>query len=347
MIVNLSVQALLQALGDLVISCDADDVLVVHRISSLQQAQAADLAVVLDRGDASVFDAVSVEAIKQSAAGVVMLGKATETNKKQIVVSDVLAAFTRVVALIEQEKIVTPAQIASSARVDASAVVSAGAVIGENTRIGALAFIGKHCVIGRNVLVHPGVKILDGCTVGDHTIIHAGAVIGSDGFGYQVTKTGLRKIPHIGIVSVGAGVEIGANCCIDRAAFDATVIGDGCKLDNAVHIAHNVKIGPSTAILAQTGIAGSVEIGMGCQIGGQVAIKDHVKIGNFVKIVSKSGVMSDLKDNEIVAGIPAIPFGQWKRTMVVFNKLPDYVQSVKKQSTFAGATKSWWRQLFE
>src|SRR3990172_5367147 len=238
MIVNLSVQALLQALGNLVISCDADDALVVHRISSLQQAQANDLAIVLDRGDASVFDAVSADAIKHSAAGIVLLGKAIGTNKKQIIVSDVLAAFTRIVALIEaeQEKVITPAQIAPSARVDATAVVGVGAVIGDNTRIGALAFVGKNCVVGRNVLLHPGVKLLDGCTVGDHTIVHAGAVIGSDGFGYQVTKTGLRKIPQIGIVSIGAGVEIGANCCIDRAAFDATVIGDGCKLDNAVHI---------------------------------------------------------------------------------------------------------------
>ena len=154
--------------------------------------------------------------------------------------------------------------------------------------------------------------------------------IGSDGFGYKVTKAGMQKIPHTGVVTVGRGVEIGANCSIDRALFDATVIGDGVKIDNNVHVAHNVIIGSGSAILAQTGIAGSAVIGMGCQIGGQVAIKNNVRIGNFAKVVSKSGVLNDIKDGETVAGIPAIPFGQWKRFVVASQKLPEMIKLGKE-----------------
>jgi UDP-3-O-[3-hydroxymyristoyl] glucosamine N-acyltransferase len=185
----------------------------------------------------------------------------------------------------------------------------------------------------------PGVIILDRCHIGDNSIIHAGTVIGSDGFGYQVSQTGMKKIPQIGIVDIGKYVEIGANCSIDRAAFDVTQIGNGVKMDNGCHIAHNVIIGDHTAILAQTGIAGGVKIGMGCMIGGQVAIKDHVVIGDGVKVVSKSGVLTDVSNGQTVAGIPAIPFSQWKRTVVILGKLPEYIKTMqgltKKRSIWA------------
>ena len=135
------------------------------------------------------------------------------------------------------------------------------------------------------------------------------------------------------IVQIGSNVEIGICTAITRASFDKTIIGDGCKIDNLVQIAHNVIIGSHTAILAQTGIAGGVQIGIGCQIGGQVAIKDHLKIGNGAKIVSKSGVMKDVKAGEVVAGIPALPFSEWKRSSVLFSMLPGYLKKIRHSSS--------------
>jgi UDP-3-O-[3-hydroxymyristoyl] glucosamine N-acyltransferase len=342
MIVQLPVKTLLSVL-DNVIRCDVDDAFVVHRISSLQTADSQDLAIVLDRGDASVFGPLSLDAIKNSKAGILLTQEEFDFGSKQIIVKDALAAFTALTSFISQLtlKNLSAAVVSSQSIVDETAVVRPGTTIGDNTVVGAHVFIGHGCSIGRNVILYPGVKILDFCSVGDNSIIHAGTVIGSDGFGYNVSKMGLRKIPQIGVVTIGSNVEIGSHCTIDRAAFDQTVVSDGVKMDNGIHLAHNVKVGAHTVILAQTGIAGSVEIGMGCQIGGQVAIKDHTKIGNGVKIVSKSAVMNDLKDGEVVCGIPAVAFNQWKRQMVCINKLPDLVKTFN-----ASLKKKWWQRLF-
>jgi len=345
---NLSIAHILELVHGSV-SADIDTAMVVNRISSLCSAGLGDMAIILDRGDASVFDAVSSDELARSNAGIVLAEKALSPDKKFIIVSDALAAFTQLAAYVQERdsKIEAPSSIAQTAAIHRSAVIDSGVIIGENTRIGAHVFVGRGCKIGTNVLLHPGVKILDRCIIGDDTIIHAGAVVGSDGFGYQVNKTGMKKIPHIGIVCLGNDVEIGANCMIDRACFDQTVIGDGCKLDNGVHVAHNVQIGHHTVILALTGIAGSAVIGAGCQIGGQVGIKDHVTIGNGVKIVSKSTVLNNLNDGEVVAGTPAIPFSQWKRLTVAMSKVPDALKKMNELTPrYTGATTSWWKRLF-
>jgi UDP-3-O-[3-hydroxymyristoyl] glucosamine N-acyltransferase len=345
---NLSIAQILDLIGGSA-SADIDSATVVQHIRSLRNAQTGDMAIILDRGDASVFDAVSHDELARSCAGVFLAEKAFSPDKKFIIVSDALAAFTRLSAYAQERdsKIDAPSSIASTASVHSSAVVCSGATIGQNAHIGAQTFVGMGAVIGANVVLHPGVKILDRCIIGDNSIVHAGAVVGSDGFGYQVNRAGLKKIPHIGIVRLGCDVEIGANCMIDRACFDETIIGNGCKLDNGVHVAHNVQIGNHTVILALTGIAGSVVIGQGCQIGGQVGIRDHLTIGNGVKIVSKSVVMNNLKDGEVVAGMPAIPFSQWKRLTVALSKVPDALKKMNDvMPQYSGATKSWWKRLF-
>jgi len=321
---NLTLQDILCLLD--VVECHIESSFLVKKIASLEQAGPDDIAIILDRGDQSVFDAVSAEKIKQSKAGILLARSALVDGKRYLLVKDEIAAFQKLVDVIAQRSLQNDRQIASTAQIHQSAIVEQGAVIGQNAVIGAHVLIGRDCQIGAGVILHPGVKVLDRCIVGDGTIIHAGAVIGSDGFGYQVTKMGLRKVPQIGIVRIGKSVEIGANCTIDRASFDQTIIGNGVKIDNLVHIAHNVTIGDGCAILAQTGIAGSVTIGVGTQIGGQVAIKDNVVIGNGVKVVSKSGVMSNLADGLTVAGIPSMQFSQWKRCMVALNKLPEVVR---------------------
>ncbi|MBS1988185.1 UDP-3-O-(3-hydroxymyristoyl)glucosamine N-acyltransferase [Candidatus Dependentiae bacterium] len=321
---NLTLQDIICLLD--VVECHIEPSFLVKKIASLEQAGPDDIAIIMDRGDQSVFDAVSTEKIKQSNAGIFLASKAVVDGKRYLLVKDEVIAFQKLVDVIAQKVSENDPLIAPTAQVHPSAVIEQGATIGQHTFIGAQVVVGRDCQIGAGVVLHPGVKILDRCIIGDGTIIHAGAVIGSDGFGYQITKIGLRKIPQIGIVRVGKFVEIGANCTIDRASFDQTLIGNGVKIDNLVHIAHNVTIGDGCAILAQTGIAGSVTIGVGTQIGGQVAIKDNVVVGKGVKVVSKSGVMSNLVDGSTVAGIPSMPFLQWKRCMVALNKLPEVVK---------------------
>ncbi|MFH0898936.1 MAG: UDP-3-O-(3-hydroxymyristoyl)glucosamine N-acyltransferase [bacterium] len=329
-----------------------DSSLVIQNIASLSQAGPDDLAVLIDKGDQSVFDAVKPEEIVQSKAQLFLAAQPIVEGKNYILVKDPLGAFEKLVHFVQAQNqkhtefefkngayISSTASVASNVTIAPSVCISAHANVGSGTTLGAHVFIGQHCHIGSNVFLHPGVKILDGCCVGDNSIIHANTVIGSDGFGYSVTKMGLRKIPQIGIVQIGKHVEIGAHCSIDRASFDKTIIEDGVKIDNNVHIAHNVKIGACTAILALTGIAGSVTIGKGCQIGGQVAIKNGINIGDGAKIVSKSAVMNNVKEHDVICGIPAIPFTQWKRMTVAMTKLPEIFKVAREVSTILSKQK--------
>jgi UDP-3-O-[3-hydroxymyristoyl] glucosamine N-acyltransferase len=321
----------------------------IKKLESLKSASSLDLSVIIDNGEASVFGRFCIEEIKNTKAGV-LIAPACITdfiepdvikNKNYIFVKDSINALNTLIELFEKNSkhnkfslssdgayISSNAQIANNVNIGPGAVISNGAVIKSGALIGAQVFIGKNCSIGEHTVLYPGVKILNNCCVGSFSIVHSGTVIGSDGFGYNVNNNGLQKIPHIGKVLIGNNVEIGANCSIDRAVFDETVISDGVKIDNSVHIAHNVYVGPGTAILAQTGIAGGVKIGVGCQIGGQVAIKDHVTIKDWAKVVSKSAVMYDVKEREIVAGIPAVSFTQWKRLVVILQKLPEFFKNI-------------------
>jgi len=352
--INLSVKDIIRVIGssDDTVSCCYPDSFVVKRVESLETAGPEDLAVIIDRGEASVFDDVSAEKIKKSAAGLILTHKSIGKDKKYILVKDALVASQKLVAFVQNRDYAQNNKQDSKQKnyfVHESAVVSSRAQVGGNSVVHAHVFIGHDCKIGSNVTLYPGVKVLDRCIIGDNTIVHANTVIGSDGFGYRVTKQGLQKIPQIGIVRIGNHVEIGANCSLDRAAFDETVISDLVKIDNSVHIAHGVKIGTGTAILAQTGIAGSVTIGLGCQIGGQVAIKNDIRIGNGVKIVSKIGVMHNLKDGAIVCGIPAISFSRWKRLSVILAKLPELFKNLRDLQALVARKKkrkSFWSKFF-
>ena len=356
--INLKISQLKRIVG--ANNCCLDDSFFIENISSLENAKNNDIAVLIDRGDRSVFSPVSLENIKKSNAILYLSKDKIVEGKNYLIVNDPAIAFQKIVDFIELNNIEKTNKVKNSyavvsdsailqknVNIEANSVIQDEAYVGENTSIGSNVFIGKKVIIGSNTKIYPGVKILDRCSIGNNCIIHAGAVIGSDGFGYSVTKSGLKKIPQIGIVQIGNDVEIGANCTLDRASFDETIIGNGVKIDNCVHIAHNVKIGDHTVILAQTGIAGGVQIGFGCQIGGQVGIKDHVIIGNEVKIVSKSAVMKNLHDGQIVAGIPAISFSQWKRIIVVLEKLPEVLKDFYKIKIFyENKKKSFLRRFF-
>ena len=210
------------------------------------------------------------------------------------------------------------------------AVIESGAKLGNNVQIYPQCYVGDKVVIGEGTKLYPGVKIYEGCVIGKNCILHAGAVIGADGFGFAPREDGtFAKIPQLGNVIIEDNVEIGANTCIDRAKTDSTIIHSGVKLDNLIQLGHNVEVGANTVMSAQVGIAGTSKVGANCFIAGQVGIADHVTIGNEVKIGSKSGIDKNVADGEIRFGYPALPGVQYHRSFAVFRQLPDMAYTLR------------------
>lgn len=234
------------------------------------------------------------------------------------------ADFARILQLFYPEPAVSPgqspqayvapdAQVAEDAVLEPYATIMGGAEVGAGAYIAAGAYIGPGVVIGAATRVGPGAK-LQYCVVGQRCRIHAGAAIGQDGFGFAFDGQKILKVPQVGIVHIGDDVEIGANTTIDRGAVLDTVIGDACKIDNQVQIAHNVVIGPMCQLAAQTGIAGSTRLGRGVVAGGKVAISGHLEIADGVMIAGRSGVTKSItRKGEVVGGFPAQPIQQWRR----------------------------------
>ena len=211
-------------------------------------------------------------------------------------------------------------------------IIGEGCSIGDNCRIMSNAVIGRNVTIGNNVIIYPNVTVYDNSRIGNGCIIHAGSVVGSDGFGFARGKAGYVKIIHSGYAELEDDVEIGANVTIDRGAVDFTRIGAGTKIDNLVQIAHNVIIGRNCVIAAQTGIAGSSEVGDNVTMGGQVGIAGHIYIGNNVMIAAQSGVSGNVKDGEIISGSPAFSIKEWRNSVVLFKKLPELFKKIKEIS---------------
>ena len=222
-----------------------------------------------------------------------------------------------------------------------TAVVNKTAKLGNGCKIGANSYVGKNVTIGDNVVIYPNVSIFDNTSIGNETIIWSGTVIrerseigsqcifhsnvsiGADGFGYRpsIDGRGLVKIKHIGNVVIGNAVEVGANSCIDRGKFSATILGDGCKIDNLVQIGHNSVLGKCCIIAGNSGLAGSVTLGDGVIIGGGASIKDHVTIHSGATVGGGSGVISDVEAGKTVIGYPACDSREKMKQWVALRKL--------------------------
>ena len=218
--------------------------------------------------------------------------------------------------------------IASSATLSDDCYVGAFAYIGEGAKIGKNCQIYPHAVVGDNVsvgddcIIYPNAVVYHDCRLGQRVTMHAGSVVGADGFGFAPTAEGYDKIPQIGIVTIEDDVEIGANTCIDRSTMGSTYVRKGVKLDNLVQIAHNTDIGANTVMSAQVGVAGSTKIGEWCMFGGQVGIAGHITIGNRVNLGAQSGVPSSLKDNQTLIGSPAMDTHGFFKSQVIYQRLP-------------------------
>lgn len=215
--------------------------------------------------------------------------------------------------------------------IGAYAFIGKGVKIGKNTIIYPHTFIGEKVQIGEDCLIYPQVVIMDRITIGNRVIIHAGCVLGADGFGFaQDEKRKSHKIPQIGTVEIQDDVEIGANCCIDRATLGKTIILRGCKFDNLVQVGHNVVLGEDCLIVAQVGIAGSCTIGDRVILAGQAGVSDHINIGSDTIIGGQAGVTKDVPSHSIYSGYPAAPHSEQKRLQTLLKQLPDLAEKIRK-----------------
>ena len=229
-----------------------------------------------------------------------------------------------------QARIDPDAVIGADVSIGAFSVISAGVRIGRGTVIYPLVHVGCDVEIGDDCQIFPSVTIRERITIGSRVIIHAGSVLGTDGFGYRWDGAKQVKIPQIGTVIIEDDVEIGSCVCIDRAKFSATVIGRGTKIDNLVQVAHNVKIGPNCVVVGQAGLAGSASLGARVILGGQTAVRDHVHIGDGAMVAACAAVAADVPPGEIVSGMPALPHRQSLRENAAMRRLPDLVIQVRK-----------------
>ena len=251
-------------------------------------------------------------------------------------------SFARVLRWLHPEAAPVPgvhptATVAESAELDQGvsvgphAVIGEGARIGRNTQLSAQVKIGERSTLGAECRVHPGVAVSHDVAIGDRVTLHAGAVIGADGFGFAFEDDHYEKFPQTGTVEIGNDVEIGANSCVDRAALEKTVIGDGAKLDNLVHIGHSCRIGRHVVIAAQTGLSGGVVVEDYVVMGGQVGIGEKAHIGKRAVVGGQCGILPHrrIEPGATVWGTPSRPHGEYLRKLALFGRLPRLVAELK------------------
>lgn len=222
------------------------------------------------------------------------------------------------------------AVISQQALVFPYAYIGKEAVVGADAIIYPFVYIGDRVQIGEGSVLYPNVTVYNGVTIGKRVTVHAGSVLGSDGFGYIWNGAEHAKIPQIGTLVIEDDVEIGSNTAIDRASLNSTVIGKGTKIDNLVQIGHNVSVGSNSIIVSQVGIAGSSAIGSNVILGGQVGVKDHVTVGDNVRAGGGTGITKDVPANSTISGLPHMNHKEWLRLQGYLKKLPELADRVKK-----------------
>ncbi len=287
------------------------------------------------------------EYIYSTKASIVLINEAFKLRQPVtptlIWVPDAYSAFatllTKYQEIVQQQLtgIQQPSHIAKTAVYGENVFIGAFAYIGENVKIGSNTkifpntFIGDNVIIGDNCLIDPGVKIYHDCKIGNHVNILAGAVIGSDGFGFAPQPDGtFKKIPQLGNVIIEDKVDIGANTTIDRATVGSTIIKSGAKLDNLIQVGHNAEVGSNTVIAAQAGVSGSTKIGKNVMIGGQAGLVGHIQLGDGAKVNAQSGVSKSIEPGKAVTGSPAYDFTAALRSQAIARNLPEMEKRIKE-----------------
>ena len=310
---------------------------VVDGIAPLDRASARELSFLATAKYAPLFE--------RSLAGVLLvtaeLASATGPCAVRIIVPNPHDALLSLIprfyrpppreAGVHPTAIVSPsARIGTGATVEAYAVIRAGAEIGDRAWIGSHSVIGDGVTIGADARLLPHVTLYPGTRLGDRVTVHSGARLGSDGFGYVFRGGAHEKIPHAGRCLIGNDVEIGANSTIDRGSIDDTVVGDGTKIDNLVHIGHNVRIGRLCLLMAQVGVAGSSRVEDGAILAGQVGIAGHLTVGAGARLAAQAGVISDIPPGETWGGYPARPHRESLKAHAALFKLGDMMKRIER-----------------
>lgn len=313
---------------------------VIRGIASIEEAKSGDITFAESPRFLATAEQSSASAILAPAAATAG-GKNQSFVKTMIAVDNPRLAFAQLLDLFAPEQYLArgidrTSVIGSDFRCGTNVSIGAQCVLGENVRLGddvtihPLSYLGDDVEIGDGTTIGPHVTLLRGTVVGRNCILHAGAVLGADGFGYLNIGGKHRKIPQIGHVSVGDNVEIGANVTIDRARTGATRIGSGTKIDNLVHIGHNCEIGEDCILIAQVGLAGGVELGRGVILGGQAGVKEQVKIGAGAVVGAQSAVFGDIPAGAFVSGYGARAHKDALRSQVAMNQLPEMMKRFKE-----------------
>ena len=316
-----------------------DENLLIKGISSIENAKQGDLTFLSNKKYSKYLE--------KSKASSIVIDKSIEipknSNKTFLIVEDSYMTFTLILTEVNKKIsknkkgiedpnfINKKSKIGKETYIGAFSYIGEGVEIGDSSKIYPYSYIGDNVKIGNNSIIYPGVKIYNDTEIGNNCSIHANAVIGSDGFGFAPnSKNEYTMIPQVGNVLIEDNVSIGSNTVIDRATLDSTIIKKGSKLDNLIQVAHNVKIGENSVIAAQSGIAGSSTIGKNSMIGGQVGIIGHLNLGDNIQIGAKSGIIKSFNSNKPLYGNPAMEKGKFLKSYVIFKKLPEIQEKIKK-----------------
>ncbi|OIO73677.1 MAG: UDP-3-O-(3-hydroxymyristoyl)glucosamine N-acyltransferase [Elusimicrobia bacterium CG1_02_37_114] len=312
-----------------------DENILIIGVGDLETAGEGQISFIKDRS--------YVGRAKESLASAFVAPIGTELPGRSVIeVSEAYLAFTKILKIVSEEKrsfyrgihqtaiIGKNSKLCPEVSVGPYAVIGEDVSIGENTVICSNTFIGDRTVIGKETFIYPNVSIREDTVIGERVIVHCGTVIGSDGFGYIPKGEEYVKIPQVGRVVIEDDVEIGSNVSIDRATLDKTLIGRGTKIDNLVHIAHNVKVGENSLLLAQVTIAGGTRLGKHVIFSGQAGAIDNLNIGDNVIAAARSGILNDVPSNTVVWGMPAIPSSEEKKIVASLKNLPQMVKEFRK-----------------
>lgn len=319
----------------------------VSDVAPIESAQAQHLSF--------ITDAKYLPFITTSKAGVILITRSVVEGKitfpegegkaggAVILVDNARGAMAQLLQIVSKAMypakrgVEQPCFISEGVDIPEDAYIGAFVYIGKNVRLGKgvqiypNAYIGDDVVIGDNTILYAGVRVYARCVIGAECILHAGVVVGSDGFGFEPDAHGVnQKIPQIGNVIIEDDVEIGANTTIDRAMMGSTIIRRNVKIDNLVQIAHNVEVGESTFLCAQVGIAGSTKIGKHCILTGQVGVAGHIEIADNCIFGAQSGIANSVRKSGMYQGYPAIEAGNWRRSVVGFKQLPDILKRLNE-----------------
>ncbi|MGI6263050.1 MAG: UDP-3-O-(3-hydroxymyristoyl)glucosamine N-acyltransferase [Succiniclasticum sp.] len=284
-----------------------------------------------------------VEVCGKSHAGAMILahGEGDLQDRPVIRVENPREAFAELLELFrpqeEVERVISPlAYIAEDAKVGKNvavmpfAVIDSGAEVGDNTVVYPYTYVGRHVKVGTDCILYPHVTIRENCVVGNRDILQSGCVIGGDGFGFVTTNGKHNKVLQTGNVILGDDVEVGCNSCIDRATVDSTIVGNGTKLDNLVHLGHNDVVGENNLFVALVGIPGSVHIGNNNTFGGQAATVGHITIGSNNTFAGRCGVIGNVGDGQVLAGFPSMPHMEWLRQQSRLRKITEISKTVRE-----------------